>query len=169
MLAMTYRLCVLGTHYLHLQEMRTMPGPAPKANDARRRTNALTAPGFRRLPFEGRSGPIPQWPLSLLASEDEHNLWLKLWRLPQAVMWERLHCEDIVALYVRAIVEAQRDPSNTKLMAEVRQLDSKVGLSPKAMLDLRWEVEDEPEAEEQPMANVTRIRSFVPAASAVRS
>lgn len=143
-----------------------MPGPAPKPAEARRNRNATTASGFKRLPHEGYTGPIPEWPLSMLAKDDEHTLWLKLWRLPQAIMWTRMHCEDMVALYVRAIVEAQGDPANTKLLAEVRQLDSKIGLSPKALLDLRWEIDDAPdEADDDVPANgnVTHIRTFVPA------
>jgi hypothetical protein len=47
-----------------------------------------------------------------------------------------------------------------KLGNEVRQLDSKLGLSPRAMLDLRWEV-GQPEEVPEAVSNGAH-RPFVP-------
>ena len=114
-------------------------GPAPmKARESKRRPNAT--PGFTQLPFEGRRGDPPDWPLDG-PTNDEANQWKKLWGLPQAVMWERMRCEDTVALYVRAYCLVIQQGSDPKMLNEVRQLDSKLGLSPRALLDLRWEIE----------------------------
>lgn len=130
-----------------------MSGPPPKDPAQRRRRNAT--PGFRQLPAEGRLGPAPEYPLSApLPAELE--MWSRLWALPQAVEWERIQCEDMVALYVRTYVLATSDgiasPQLQKLLAEIRQLDSKIGISPSAMQSLRWE-RAEPDRSEEPPQN----------------
>jgi len=140
-------------------------GPLPKASNAKRRPNATPAHGFKHLPAEGRSGPTPSWPLTTFASDDEDAMWIRLWKLPQAIEWERMHCEDIVALYVRAFVRAS-DADNYKLLAEVRQLDSKIGISPRAMMDLRWETDEQPEVEvEEDVPSANGHAPFVPSAT----
>ena len=137
-----------------------MSGPPPKDPKLRRRKSTPT-PGFKRLPREGRTGDPPPWPLTDPAPEETLQ-WNRLWRLPQALEWERMQCEDVVALYVRAFVVASKGV-NTKLLSEVRQLDSKIGLSPRAMRDLRWEVDDPQEEETTtPRARSNGDRTYVP-------
>lgn len=143
-----------------------MPGgPAPrKAPSARRRPNAATA--FKRLPHEGRSGPPPPWPLPLAQDPDQAAIedaqWKKLWSLPQAFEWERMRCEDLVALYCRVFARAMDPRADQKLLSELRQLDSKIGLSPRAMQELRWETDEAPvEDEDAPAANGTHA-PYVP-------
>lgn len=102
-----------------------------------------TPPGFRLLPHAGRDGPAPPWPLGKpTAAEKRH--WAKLWRLPQAVEWERMRCDEMVALYVRVFVAVSNGVTNHRMLGELRQLDAKIGLSPRAMLDLRWETDAAP-------------------------
>lgn len=127
-----------------------MPGPPPKDPATRRRRNVT--PGFKALPAVGRTAPPPEWPIAGTPNFDEVQLWKRLWALPQAVEWERMRCEDIVALYVRSFVRATAIDADSKMLAEVRQLDAKIGLSPKAMRDLRWETDEpaEPEPQEEP-------------------
>ena len=72
-----------------------MPGPAPKPAAERRRRNAPRA-NTTLLPSEGRKGPAPKWPLPTLKAEG----WDEIWKLPQAVMWERMYAEEVVARYV---------------------------------------------------------------------
>jgi hypothetical protein len=68
----------------------------------------------------------------------EATLWADLWRLPQAVQWERLGWTRDVAQYVRHKVMAELgDMDGAK---EARQWSDRLGLSPMAMLRLRWEV-----------------------------
>ena len=137
-------------------------GPAPyKPSEQRKKPQATV--GFKQLPAEGRVGDPPAWPLSQQSAE-EQKLWNKLWALPQSVMWEHIRCEDTVALYVRVFVlmaQAESDATVVKLGNEVRQLDSKLGLSPRAMLDLRWEVEH-PEETPESTSNGASHRPFVP-------
>jgi len=135
-----------------------MPGPKPKSEETRRRRNAT--PGFRQLPPEGFTGPAPKFPLPG-ADVAEITKWEELWMLPQAVEWERNGSADIVAVYVRVWYNLQLD-FDTKLLTELRQLDSKIGLSPKAMSDLRWEVASTPQAVEPKRVVPERPRLYVP-------
>lgn len=127
-------------------------GPPPKPASQRRRTNATI--GMTRLPSEGRSGDTPEWPLSSSAAYDE-DLWAELWSTPQAVAWERLGAGTIrvVARYVVLLAEA--DVGEPKAAMEVRQLEDRLGLSPMAMLRLRWEIapDEVAEAREQRTAS----------------
>lgn len=68
----------------------------------------------------------------------EASVWKDLWKLPQAVQWERLGWLRDVAQYVRHKVLAELgDLDSAK---EARQWSDRLGLSPMAMLRLRWEV-----------------------------
>ena len=68
----------------------------------------------------------------------EAELWRDLWATPQAVAWERLNWTREVAQYVRWKVKAELgDLDSSK---EARQLGDRLGLTPLAMLRLRWEV-----------------------------
>ncbi len=68
----------------------------------------------------------------------EATLWCDLWRLPQAVQWERLGWLRDVAQYVRHKVLAELGDLDGA--REARQWSDRLGLSPLAMLRLRWEV-----------------------------
>jgi len=130
-------------------------GPPPKPAAQRRRTNATVA--MTRLPSEGRKGETPEWPLSSSAAYDP-DLWDELWSTPQAVAWERLGAGTIrvVARYVVLLAEA--DVGEPKAAMEVRQIEDRLGLSPLAMLRLRWEIapDEVAEAREQRTASSTK-------------
>jgi len=114
-------------------------GPPPKQADQRRRTNATIA--MTQLPSEGRQGDPPAWPLADTGCDEE--LWGKLWSTPQAAEWERLGfgVVQVVARYVVLLAEA--NIGEPKAAAEARQIEDRLGLSPQAMLRLRWEVADD--------------------------
>lgn len=112
-----------------------MPGPPPKANAVNRnRPLANTV----RLPAEGRSGEVPAWPLRC----DEPEVWASLWSMPQAVMWERMRSHRTVARYafLLSVVEDPTRDVQAAILGEVRQLEQQLGVTPKAMRDLRWEI-----------------------------
>jgi len=68
----------------------------------------------------------------------EVSQWIDLWRLPQAVQWEKLGWLRDVAIYVRHHVLGELgDLDNAR---EARQWSDRLGLTPLAMLRLRWEV-----------------------------
>ena len=68
----------------------------------------------------------------------EGELWAELWATPQAVAWERLGWTREVAQYVRWKVKAELGDLDAS--KEARQLGDRLGLTPLAMLRLRWEV-----------------------------
>lgn len=68
----------------------------------------------------------------------EAALWRDLWRLPQAMAWERLGWHRDVAQYVRHKTLAEL--GDLDHAREARQWSDRLGLTPLAMLRLRWEV-----------------------------
>jgi hypothetical protein len=129
-----------------------MPMP-PKPDPVRR--NARVGPQV--LPAEGRRGLAPNWPLAGGASSDEAYLWAELWATPQAVAWERLGWTRVVARYCRVAIVAEG--LNKDALAEARQLEDRLGLTPKAMRLLMWTVaSDEVTAKRQGMSTGARGR-----------
>jgi hypothetical protein len=124
---------------------------APKVDGERRRRNAPTFT-WTRLPRSGRQGPPPPmgepsawletaaggWPA---ATERE---WADLWSSPQAAAWDQSgrtlrRWAELHAVGVLEGVSAVRS-------SEMRQIEDRHGLSPKALLQLRWLVVDDADA-----------------------
>ena len=116
-----------------------MPGPAPKDPAQRRRRNKPAE--VTALPAAGRQAPAPRWPISG-PSDAEAEIWAELWATPQAVAWESLGWTRIVARYARVAVAAECGEGGAMILAECRQLEDRLGLSPMAMKRLQWQVED---------------------------
>lgn len=141
-------------------------GAAPKPS-AVRPGRGLAQP-LMVLPQSGRPGEPPKWPLAE-ASGEETDLWQQLWRLPQAVAWERIGSERVVARYCRLLAIAEMRESAgaairgvAGLLGEVRQLEDRLGLSPMAMLRLRWQIAADEVAEkrqERAASGRTRVRA----------
>lgn len=130
-----------------------MPGPPPTQNPVRR--NARSGP--LKLPAEGRQGDPPPWPLASL-SEAEESAWGALWHTPHAVAWERLGWTRTVARYCRVMLEAEEPGANPNVRAEARQMEDKLGLTPKAMRMLLWEVVSDEVTEKRRAAPSARKR-----------
>lgn len=113
-----------------------MAGMGPVRHSTRQPNRGLGAKPKLVLPSTGRAGDAPRWPLSGRAPK----VWGELWVLPQAVAWEQLHHERVVARYARALVRAEKPDASAAVMSEVRQLEDRLGLSPMAMLRLGWEI-----------------------------
>jgi hypothetical protein len=114
-------------------------GPPPKPEEQQRRLGRNLAANTSRLPAEGRAGDPPAWPLPRPIKR-ELALWARLWATPQAVAWERLGWVDTVARYARQLVRAEGRDAQVTILSEVRQLEDRLGLTPMAMLRLRWEI-----------------------------
>lgn len=112
-----------------------MPGPPPKIDPARRHARV----GPLRLPVEGRQGEPPPWPLGR-QSAAEKKAWLDLWRTPHAVAWERLGWTRTVARYCRFLVVAETGMAAPAELSQVIALEDRLGLTPKAMRMLLWEI-----------------------------
>lgn len=65
-----------------------------------------------------------------------------------AAAWlpEHRHALERLAL----LLEEYAATGNEKLLAEIRQLEDRFGLTPKALQQLRWEVVDEEQAKDAP-------------------
>lgn len=116
---------------------RSRSGPPPDPNALRRERDVGE---WTVLPAEGRAGATPEWPLTE-ESEREAELWGRLWRLPQALMWERYGQEVEVALYVRRLAEAEAPESKVTVGVLVRQMADSLGLTTPGMRANRWRVE----------------------------
>ena len=132
-------------------------GAAPKPNAQRRR--GLANGVVTRLPSEGREGDPPRWPLSGCGYDPE--IWHELWTCPQAVAWERLGpgMVRVVARYVVLLAEAE--VGEPKVAAETRQMEDRLGLSPMAMLRLRWEIADDELAEAREQRTAPKAKADV--------
>jgi hypothetical protein len=122
---------------------RSRSGPAPDPNALRRERDAGE---WTILPVEGREGATPDWPLTEQTVR-EAGLWEKLWRKPQALMWERYGQELEVALYVRRLSEAEALDSPVNLSTLVRQMADSLGLTTPGLRANRWRIAQDEMAE----------------------
>jgi hypothetical protein len=139
----------LATRRFHHREA-IVPGPAPAPEANRRRRNLV--PGVRQLPAAGRPAAAPSWPLRATPSDEEVGLWDELWASPQAVAWADMGAgvARVVARYVRWTVAAEVGiPADvaTSALAELRQLEDRLGLTPMALARLHWTIDQPPAAD----------------------
>lgn len=122
-----------------------MPGPAPKFEPARRNTRT----GPIQLPAEGRKGKPPAWPLASTWEDAgkrryEARVWRDLWASPQAVAWDRMGPATTreVARYCRLLVDLEfgAEDKPAALHGQATALADRLGLTPKAMRLLLWEI-----------------------------
>lgn len=117
-----------------------MPGPPPKPNAERRRRNTPRA-NTVKLPAEGRVGPTPRWPMPTFAPD----AWEDIWKLPQAVMWEHMGAEPIVARYIdlrdKVMNPEFPEGKTASFWGALVALEDRLGLTPTAMMKLQWEID----------------------------
>lgn len=131
-----------------------MPQP-PKFQPRRR--NARVGP--LTLPSGGRKGEAPKWPLTGKPTAVEAQAWKQLWATPQAVAWEDLDWFRTVARYCRAMIAAEQPGASAGLLAQVLALEMHLGLTPKAMKLLLWQIgEGEEMADEEAAPGILDIR-----------
>lgn len=121
-------------------------GPAPEPN-ALRRDRPSDTNTWTTLPFEGRRGRIPAWPLSRPASRAERALWNRIWRTPQSVQWEKDRMFERVARYVCKQIESDEPGSPAAKATIARQMADDLGLTYAGMNRLRWRVSRDEVAE----------------------
>jgi hypothetical protein len=120
-----------------------VPQTVPPKPDAVRR-NARAA--VEMLPAGGREGDAPAWPIGD-PQPAEMALWRELWATPQAVAWERHGWTRVVARYCRVAIVAEALEKDA--MSEARQLEDRLGLTPKAMRMLMWQIAPDEVAEKR--------------------
>lgn len=76
-------------------------------------------------------------------------------------MWERLGWLRTVGRYCRIMVEAEARGAHATVRAEARQLEDKLGLTPKSMRLLLWEVvvDEMAEKREEPTSVRGRLKA----------
>lgn len=116
--------------------------------------------GTTLLPAWGRGGNPPAWPLSK-ASARERQVWRREWKRPQAVAWEALGLEELVAAYVRTLVRFEEPASPVGLGTQVRQLADSLGLSAPGLRMLRWRIVSVAAVEQPPRQEVERDDNYV--------
>lgn len=129
---------------------RSRSGPAPDPEALRRERDAGE---WTILPAEGRQGATPDWPLTDQTVRED-GLWGRLWRMPQALMWERYGQEIEVALYVRRLAEAESADASVAVGTLVRQMGDSLGLSTPGMRANRWRIDRAEETAERPAGPV---------------
>lgn len=116
---------------------RSAPNPNPYSLRSARGGKEWT-----RLPAAGRLKPAPEWPDEVdPPSEKELLLWRRLWTKPQALIWEIDQCEDVVAFYVRAYLEAMRPRANAQARTLTKQLQDQVYLTGSSLASGRYVIE----------------------------
>lgn len=138
---------------------RGRSGPAPDPNALRR--DRKDDRGWVTLPAEGFDGDVPSWPFEPL-SQEELDMWARLWRKPQAFMWAHLQLEFEVAAYVRAFLESVEPEASAGLKTAVLRMSAELGLSTVGMHQLRWKFAADEVAEKRgeakPQARSARDR-----------
>jgi hypothetical protein len=122
--------------------------------------------GTLKLPAEGRTTPAPMWPLVDAPDEWEQGRWDHLWSTPQAVAWERLGVgvRSVVARYCRMVVACETGKPNAAVLSHVVALEDRLGLTPKSMRMLLWEIVTDEVADKRE-ANATSARGRIKAVS----
>jgi hypothetical protein len=110
--------------------------------------------GPLQLPAEGRLGAPPAWPLDGKPNAQIQRIWRQLWATPQAVAWQRLGWTRVVARYARVALAAE--VLDKDALAEARHLEDRLGLTPKAMRTLLWEIVADEVQEHREASDVRR-------------
>lgn len=127
-----------------------MPNP-PKMDPLR----GARGRGVTNLPADGRKGEPPVWP-GAAASNDEMAVWREMWTTPQSVAWEQMGVGTIreVARFCRLLVVAESSGAKAADHAQATALADRLGLTPKSMRLLLWQIASDEVAErrQQPAA-----------------
>lgn len=110
--------------------------------------------------LEPASGVVPEFPL-VGATGRELFWWDRLWLMPQSSKWSELMLADVVALYVRYLVEAEQPDAISATRTLVKQYQELLGLSTAGLKMQHWVMPagDAPKAEVGPRrSSRTRLK-----------
>lgn len=140
---------------------------APKPPGQRVRRNK-DQKQWRGLPAGGRQGKPPALPPKRPGwLKATRAWWATIWASPMAIAWLPADVPALVRL-ARLIEYDLRGDGEKETWSEIRQLEDRFGLSPKARRLLMWEVsntpgqtpdEPAPEPDREPLADVRRLRA----------
>ena len=133
-----------------------MPGPTPQPNRQARPGRDLA---WTDLPRAGRSD-VPKLPSGHGLRAAGRRRWDGSWSTPSATQWDEVETGPQVLRLCQLEDVWQRD-RDLKVLPEMRQLETALGLTPKARKELRWRiVEDGAVVEEngERLAEPRRLR-----------
>ena len=126
-----------------------MSGPPPKPAAQRRRRNRAPAPV--KLPAEKNANKAPSLPGATSYSKATRAWWATIWRSPMAAVWLEADVPALVRL-ATLIELLEQGEATAMVLAEIRQLEDRFGLSPLARRRLQWEVDRATGSEPKPAA-----------------
>jgi len=132
-------------------------GPLP--SPTRRRRNAAAIP-TTLLPAAGHKGRPPALPSWVKLASAGRAWWRFAWKTPQAAGWGPSFAPVVAR---RAVLEddfaaAPDVRERLQVAREIRELDDRLGLTPKGMAALRWKIVGEHETAPAPGDEVSRQR-----------
>lgn len=149
---------------------RVRSGPAPDPNALRRDRDGKD---WIQLPYEGRPGDAPEWPAEIPEpSVAETSVWVRLWKKPQALIWEADGVHDTVALYCRTFVACGEADASVARLTFLRQLADSLLLSIPSLHAARYTIKPKPEDRDpvaESMARHPSGKARNPAAGRARS
>ena len=123
---------------------RSRSGPTADPNALRRQRDGKE---WTKLPAVGRLALPPEWPDEVAEpNEQELLMWRRIWTLPQALVWEADHSEDMVAFYVRTYLEAMQPRAGAQARTFVGQMSEKLLLTPGSLMQQRYVIDGTDEA-----------------------
>lgn len=133
-----------------------MPGASYPKPDDQKVTRHAPRFGWTDLPSEGRQGPPPALPADRIWQPLTLEWWAKLWAQPEATQWKQDGSTLIALAALWDDLFAGRFPA-MKLSPEMRAIEDRHGLNPKAMLQLRWRVVSDELAERRPKPKLASL------------
>jgi hypothetical protein len=134
-----------------------MPGGAPPKPDPLRR-NKRPDDYWVDLP-PANPAPAPKPPTGSAFNAHGKRLWLMYWGTPMSTQWRDAETVQLVRLI--QLDQRWSSDRDVRVLPEMRQLETALGLTPKARKELRWRiVEDGAVVEEngQALAEPRRLR-----------
>lgn len=133
-----------------------MPGASYPKPDGQTVTRHERAFDWVELP-EKRVGKAPALPTWRKFDRRTRAWWSELWKRPQAVQWQQSGASLFaLAVLYDDLITGRVDAA--KLSAEIRQHEDRHGLSPKALLQLRWRLPEKAGASQATKAPASSSR-----------
>lgn len=99
-----------------------------------------------RLPASGRTKDAPEWPPEVEEpSVAEIALWHRLWKMPQALVWEADHVGNTVALYVRTYIASMERGCAAAMITHAKTLAGELLLTPESLARGKYVIKGTPE------------------------
>lgn len=121
-----------------------MPAPRnatkPNSRAHRRPQTPAQRAALVTLPASGCDLPVPRMPAGREWSRVERARWRELWKSPQATQWDETAAGTVASLVVfEGMILAGTASAWTA--AEARHASEALGLTPKALAALGWQIE----------------------------